>query len=174
MNLVCNWLPKRILLPDNDRNKYQEYEEYLYKIFLSEIFNKIGKYNGKEVSMRRLPELNNKFESFYHIIGGKPIAGKCHPNIERASRLTWGKAIIQHNPCFETGCACSGLLSWDTIEKNRHMHKILFKDKKYLVILEERKNYWLYITSYYIDEAHRLRKLTKEYHDIKTKNALQT
>lgn len=176
MSVNCKWLPKRIMLPNDDWSEYSEYEERLYEIFISEIYKKIGKYKGKIVKMRRQPEWNNKHESFYHIICDKTKdkENKWYPNIERASRLTWGKAIIQHNPCNETSCNCSGLLSWDMIDEGkRHIHKILFKDKKYTVILEERPNYWLYITSYYIDDSYRLRKLTKEYHDTKTKNALQ-
>lgn len=174
MNSDCQWLPKRILLPNNDYSKYKEYEDYLYGIFLSEIYGKIDDYKGKKVTMRRTPEIYERYESFYHIICDKIDKDSWYPNLERASRLTWGKAIIQHNPCLESSCNCSGLLSWDKIEGSRSIHKILFKDKKYLVILEERAEYWLYITSYYIEDSYRLRKLTKEYHDNKTKNALHS
>lgn len=175
MSTECKWLPKRILLPDDDWANYSEYEEDLYKVYLSEIYNKIGFYKGKIVQMRRNPEWHNKNESFYHIICDKTKDKDniWYPNIERASRLTWGKAIIQHNPCQETACDCSGLLSWDMIEDGKKKHKILFKEMKYIVILEERKDYWLYITSFYIENSHRLRKYTKEYHEYKTKNALQ-
>ncbi len=174
MSTECKWLPKRILLPDDDWANYPQYEEDLYKIFLSEIYNKIGFYKEKIVKMRRVPERNNKYESFYHIICDKTKdkENMWYPNIERASRLTWGKAIIQHNPCQDSACDCSGLLSWNAVERGRLIHKILFKDKKYLVILEEREDYWLYITSYYIEDSQRLRKFTKEYHEYKTKNAL--
>lgn len=176
MSEKCKWLPKRILLPNDDWTNYPQYEEDLYNIYLSEIYNKIGYYKGKYVQMRRQPERNSKHESFYHIICDKTKDKDniWYPNIERASRLTWGKAIIQHDPCHDSSCNCSGLLSWDIEESQRHIHKILFKEAKYLVILEERDDYWLYITSYYIDNSHRLRGLTKEYHDHKTKNALQT
>lgn len=175
MSMKCEWLPKRILLPDDNWDNYPQYEEDLYLIFLADIYNKIGNYKGKVVMMRRHPEWNNKNESFYHIICDKTKdkENKWYPNIERASRITWGKAIIQHNPCSNEACECSGLLSWDSVESKRRIHKILFKDVRYLVILEERDDYWLYLTSYYIDSAHRIRKLTKEYHDYKTKNALQ-
>lgn len=172
MNDICKWLPKRILLPNNDFSKYKEYEDELYDIFLSTIYGKIGNYKGKTVNMRKTPETFNRYESFYHIICDKQGKDIWYPNLERASRILWGKAIIEHNPCEENECECSGLLSWDKIEGNKHMHKILFKDKKYLVILEERKDYWLYITSYYIENSFRLRKLVKEYYDIKARNAL--
>lgn len=171
MSTECKWLPKRILPPNDERANFPQYEEELYKVFLSEIYNKIGLYKGKNVQMRRHPEQNGKHESFYHIICGKDNFR--YQNIERASRLTWGKAIIQHEPCHDLSCNCSGLLTWDTVERNRHLRKILFKEVRYLVILEERDDFWLYITSYYIDNSNRLRSLTKEYHNNKTKNALQ-
>ena len=171
MSVKCKWLPERILLPNNDFGKYKEYENHLYDVFLSDIFNKVGCYKGKRVSMRKTPETFNRHESFYHIICDKR-GDIWYPNFERASRILWGKAIIEHNPCEENCCDCSGLLSWDKKEGNRNIHKILFKDKKYLVILEERQNYWIYITSYYIEDSYRLRKISKEYYEIKAKNAL--
>lgn len=178
MGLECKWLPKRILLPDDDWSNYPAYEEKLYQIFLKEIYNHIDFYKSKPVHMRRAPEWNNKHESFYHIICDKTKDkdNLWFPNKERASRLKWGKAIIEHDPCFESCCNCAGLYSWDTVDQNgkRKIHKILFKEKKYLVILEERSDYWLYITSYYIDGSRKLRELTKEYHDIKAKNALHS
>ena len=42
MSTKCDWLPKRILLPDDNWDNYPQYEEDLYSIYLADIFNKIG------------------------------------------------------------------------------------------------------------------------------------
>ena len=176
MSVKCGWLPKRIMPPENVWNKdeYIKYEDILYQIYIDQIFNKIGIYNGKLVSMKKYPLTAERHESFYHIICGTHKDGTIKGlDTERASRLLWGKAMIQNEPCKYdlSACGCSGLLVWDSNYKGKRRRKILFKDKRYIVILEDRPKYWLYITSYYIESSYKLQNLTKEYHEA-TKNAL--
>ena len=58
---------------------------------------------------------------------------------------------------------------WSQPYKNTVRIKILLYEEKYLVILEKRKDYYLLITAYYVDQKHRLEALVNEYN--KTKSA---
>lgn len=178
MSIECKWLPKLILPPDNvwDRDEYIKYENKLYDIYINEIFNKIGYYEGKVVSMKRLPLTAERHESFYHIICGTYSDGTIKGlDIDRASRILWGKAMIQNEPCQydNSSCSCNGLLVWNKKYKGKNRRIILFKEKRYIVVLENREDYWLYITSYYIENNHKLQSLTKEYRET-AKNALHS
>ncbi len=167
MHNGCEWLSKPIKFPDNIYT--EEVEEELYKVFIEEIYNCKWFYEGKKVSMRDVPFYKGKEESFFHIISGKdnPMLRDCQINIDRAARLRWGKEIIEHEPCKQSGNCCKGLLVWDHFDSivNKTRRKIFHSKVNYLVILEERKNYWLYITSYRIGDTYKRRKILKEAHD---------
>ena len=91
----------------------------------------------------------------------------CQTDIDRVTRLRWGKEIIEHEPCVQSGKCCKGLLVWDYFDNRlRKIRRKIFHTKvNYLVILEERKDYWLYITSYRIGDTYRRRELLKEAHN---------
>ena len=52
----------------------------------------------------------------------------------------------------------------NSVQKDKQPRfKILFEEERYVVIIEERTDYCLLITAYYLDADHSLRKLLKEY-----------
>lgn len=64
------------------------------------------------------------------------------------------------------------LLVWEkTVGRDNRVH-ILNEEEKYLIVLTERKRYYLFWTAFYIEENHTLRKKKKEYENyIKAKTA---
>ncbi len=162
----CEWLSTPIKIPDNIYT--EAVEEELYKIFFEEIYNCEWFYGSKKISMRKQPLYRGKEESFFHIISGKdnPMLSDCQTDIDRVTRLRWGKEIIEHEPCMQSGNCCKGLLVWDYFDNRiRKIRRKIFHPKvNYLVILEERKDYWLYITSYRIGDTYRRQELLKEAH----------
>ena len=44
------------------------------------------------------------------------------------------------------------------------------KKYNYLVIIEERKEYWIFVTGYYVSGSHNRKELTKEYHECKKRS----
>lgn len=172
MHNGCEWLSKPIKIPDNIYT--EAVEEELYKIFLKEIYNCEWYYKNKKVSMKEKPLYKGKEESFFHIIAGKdnPMLNDYQIDIDRAARLRWGKEIIEHEPCKKSGSCCNGLLAWGCFHNKAKSErwKIFHPKVNYLVILEERKDYWLYITSYRIGNTHRRREILKEaYNNINKK-----
>lgn len=164
----CQILSEPVKFPNGIYN--ENMEEELYRIFKSELFDSEFYYQNKPVYYRKLPLYKEKEEAFYHIIGGKdnPMINGYQQDIARAARIRWGKEIIINTPCQFT---CSeGILVWE----NRHRTLLYHKKYSYLVILEEHKEYWIYITSYRIGDSYAKRKLLKQAHDYKNKKRLTT
>lgn len=162
----CDWLSEPIKIPNNIYN--EEVEEELYKIFLVELYNCDWYYRNKKVIMREQPKCRGKEESFFHIISGKdnPMLSECQTNIDRIARMRWGKEIIINEPCMKSCDCCKGILVWENNRsKSKHIRTKLFHTKfNYLVIIEERKDYWLYITSYRVGNTHKRNEIMKEAH----------
>lgn len=121
-------------------------------------------FRGKEVKFRSNPPIQGKDEGFYHIIAGY----KGYPVIEeRAKRLLWGKDILTNIPCptVDIEKCCEGLWIWKTDKNEISVERVsIFHPKvNYLVIIEERANYWVYITSYKIGNTYTRSQLKLEY-----------
>lgn len=144
-----------------------ETENMLFRLFNDNFFNLY--YRNKPIHIRQEPLVRGKPETFFHIICDHNLTGHEYNTIsqERAQRLLWGPAIIMNEPC-NIGCDdCDGIYVWyfDYQSKNgvRKRLKLYHKKYSYLVILEERNKYWLYITSYRVDNSQSRRKLILEY-----------
>lgn len=158
----CKLLPELIKIPYPIES--EEAENMLYDLYKKNLYDADWYYKNKSVVMRDLPKHNNKEESFFHIISDKNILGSGSYytiNIERAKRMLWGKAIIENEPCPHQ--CCQGIYVWNFNYKNRIRTKIFHPKFNYLIILEERQNYWLYITSYRINNSYRRKDLIAEY-----------
>lgn len=162
----CFILSEPIKFPDNIYTP--DMEEKLYYIFKNELFGSIFVYQDKPVFYRRFPLYKEREEAFYHIIAGKdnPMITGYQQDIVRASRIRWGKEIICNTPC-QLDC-CEGIEVWEQNKRTKFYHK----KYNYLVILEERKDYWLYITSYRLSDSYSRRKILKEAHEYKSKKRL--
>ncbi len=166
----CEWLPELIKL---DTEIDDEIIEILYNIFSTDIYGTTLYYKGKEVRFRREPMWKGKEEGFFHLISDKNLHGKEYYtlNIDRARRLLWGKAIIEHEPCRLQSIkkCCKGVYNWSFTyiynKYNNERVKLLHSEYRYLVILEERADYWLFITGYYIENGYKFKELKKEYID---------
>lgn len=161
----CEWLPELIKF---DTMIEDEIIEILYKIFKTNIHNRSFSYEGKEVHFRKDPLWKNKEESFFHMISDKNLHNNSYYslNMDRARRLLWSKALILHSPCRVQSAkkCCKGVLSWHFLYNGKKDRvKILHSEYRYLVILENRDNYWLFITGYYIENGYKHKDLIKEY-----------
>lgn len=158
----CSWLSEPLKLKgsvDDD-----DVIEELYKLYTAELRDSVFTFKGKVVKYRSNPPIKGKDEGFYHIISGY----RGDPVIEeRAKRLLWGKEILLHTPCpaIELEKCCEGLWVWKTDKNECSTERVhIFHPKvNYLVILEERPDYWVYITSYRIGDTHKRRELKLEY-----------
>lgn len=158
----CGWLPEPIKM--SGFNYDDEALEKLYQMYISELRDCKFTFREKEVKFRSNPPIEGKEEGFFHIISGyrgRPV------DDERAKRMLWGKEILLHTPCptFDIEQCCEGIWVWKSNNNQLKKERVhIFHPKvNYLVIIEERQNYWSYVTSYRVGNSQKRREFKLEY-----------
>lgn len=136
------WLPDLVAYDSN----WDSYSEVLYKEYIETYRNGVPiVFNGKLVTAPRQPEFYGKSESFWHIIGGKDNI----PDKDRCERIRWARAIIEN----VNDEAVSVLFE----KRGRRKTTILWlREYDYVVILDERKEYYLLKTAYCVKPHKRI------------------
>ena len=168
--MECSWLPPLQMFSGN----LEEYNELLYQIFVVNYMNNHPMFNGKVVVPRKHPIYNGKYESFFHITCGHYLNIEDRvPDFRRCERIEWPKAMIEYNGCH---CIenCENFLIWKKKYKNTYRYSFLLKNERYLVIIEERKKYYILITASPLTYSHALSDQLVYYEEaLKTENAIR-
>lgn len=92
-------------------------------------------------------------------------SGSRLPDAERSERISWPRPVVEHHPfCEICGYAqCTRPWVWRKNDKNKDRVKIYLPNQQYLVVLGERRDYWVLITAYYVNRQWSIDKLEKEY-----------
>lgn len=156
------WLPK--LEPYDGSSDWIEYSDYLYAIFLDDFINSIPIIKNTRVAVKKYPTYNDKHEAYFHITC-KNYNYNDHnamrdPDLNRCARIRWPRAFIDN---YDS----SNLLVWKAPYKSTHRINIMFKEKRYIVVLEDRTDYYLLITAYYFDYQNAFARKIKEYKTYK-------
>ena len=166
----CKWLPD--IYECKDYNKWPEYLDELYKIFQKDFVKDGIMFEGKYVNYRKEP-MDGKYENaFIHLTHKDEFHNSNDPNDrvldpKRAARIGWNKPIIEHYPCNENCKDCEKILYFEEYHGKNIKAYFLFKDVRFLVIIEKRKNYNLLITGYYIEYDNAMEKYIKKYEQYK-------
>lgn len=166
----CEWLPDLILF--NEFNDWNEYENYLYEIYLDDFKRNTAYIFNKPIRVRINPTISDKDQTFFHITSNSDHAKTNDPNdrvpdFRRCERIAWPREIIDNYLC-DKKCLCNKIKVWREPYKGNTRIHLLFEDAKFLVVLEERKEYILFITSFYIEYRHQIKKQLKKYEKYKT------
>lgn len=155
---TCSALPELVNLSDFNGD-FKKYQDHLYhNIFKTEIYNGKIFYNGKCIMLKRYPEYLEKEESFFHLTSKfyNHNEEDREPDLRRCERLGWIKPAIEvnhldicNNPCFEM---------YKKIVSGKERVILLNVEERYNIILEERKEYCILVTAYYIEHDNRLRR----------------
>ena len=162
---ICLWLPKIITL-EMFKGIWEEYNNELYKIFIRDfIINKLY-FKNKKVVVRANPKYKNYEHAFIHLTttsipNAKDINDRL-PDLKRCERLEWNRKIIENYECKNNCPTCKKILYYEEYYKNNIRISLLFPDVRFKVVLEERKDYFLLITGYYINYDYRLNKELKK------------
>ncbi len=137
-------------------NPWEEYEDYIYKIFLETVVNnKNLTFQGFPIRCKYLPADKNKHFSFWHIISEGLEEENRTPDLRRCERIRWIAWVI-NNVEYER-------ISWWENRRGANTHiVILYEEEKYVVILAKRQNYYLLKSAYIISSDKRLERLKKE------------
>lgn len=141
------------------------YFDAIYRIFHNDFIQAQPIYKGLNVSVRKYPEVDGMHRTFYHITHEGEDEANRQPDFRRMERIRFPKFVIEN---FEH----EEILIWKNIRGKDERIVLLNKAENYIVILTDRKEYYMFITAYYIETEHRKRKLLKEYETyIKAKTA---
>lgn len=166
----CKWLPD--IVECTDFGKWNEYLDSIYEIFKKDFIDNRPIFDGKGVNFRKAP-MDGKYEhTFIHLTHKDEYHNFSNPNDRlpdprRAERMGWNKAIIENYKCSDTCENCDKVLYFEEYYKKNIRVYLLFKDVKFLVIIEKRENYNLLITGYYIEYEHTMKKYIKKYEQYK-------
>jgi hypothetical protein len=162
----CKWLPD--IVECTDFAKWNEYLDNIYEIFRKDFIENKPIFENRIVNYRRAP-MDGKYEhTFIHLTHKDEFNNSSNPNDRipdprRSERIKWNKKIIENYICEETCNGCEKILYFEEYNGNNIKVYLLFKDEKFLVILEKRRNYNLIITGYYIYYDNAMDKYIKKY-----------
>ncbi|MBT3210197.1 MAG: hypothetical protein HN704_00820 [Bacteroidetes bacterium] len=157
-------LPEIITLEEFEGN-FPSFYEAVYDIFKSDFVNTKPIYKGKQLRLKAHPYIEGKEYTFYHFTHEGNIECDRKPNLRRMERIAFPRPMIDNSEHSE-------LKVWRNKRRNKERILILHEEEKYIVVLEDRKNYILPWTAYYIEHNNKIRRLIKEYElYIKTETA---
>ena len=157
---IPDWLPK--LEYFEDYNDWDQYVDALYEIYVNDFIRNKFQFHSKRVSTRRLPYTHGKDRTFWHIIQEGKNEGDRIPAFRRCERIRWPKAIIINH-------RDSQIKMWNYQKrkiKGTKPRTYLWFNNEFLVILEKRPSYVLFITAYPTDRRHSIEKLEKEFNEV--------
>lgn len=166
----CKWLPE--IVECEDYTKWNEYLDTIYKIFKTDFIDSKPIFEGKYVNFRKAP-MDGKYEhTFTHLTHKDEYHNSTNPNDRipdprRAERIGWNRPIIENYKCDENCENCNKVLYFEQYYKKNIRVYFLFKDAKFLVIIEKREDYNLLITGYYIEFENAMKKYIKKYEQYK-------
>jgi len=161
------WLPNQEFYSDYD--SWESYQETLYDIFKTDFLDSHPFFENIRVSVKHYPIEFGKEEAFFHITC-KDYSGNGErvPDFRRCERIRWIRAFIENYDCDATLCEdCEGVKVWREPYKSRTRIHILLEEERYLVILEQRPDYFLLITAFYLDYDNALEKQLRHYEQYK-------
>jgi hypothetical protein len=139
---------------------FQSYFEAAYVVFHNDFIKSQPIYENSKVSVRKYPEVEGIHRTFYHITHQGEDEQNRQPDLRRLERIRFPRFMIDNYKH-------KSILIWKN-KRDRDERIVLFNESEnYIVILSNRKKYYLFITAYYVETEHRKRKLLKEYNEYK-------
>lgn len=150
-----NWLPDLITMESFSGN-WQHFFEFVYDAFHQDFVANKPNFRGKRLGLKRYPEYDGKSATFWHMISEGSQESERTPDLRRCERIRWPKPIIENDtdPKLKVWAEPKGA--------NKRIH-IWFELEGYLVVLDDRKDFILPWTAFYIEYDHQRRKYNKRF-----------
>ena len=159
MSNHVDWLPDLVTLADCD-GKWEAYLNTIYEYFCDDFVRSKPAYKAKRFALKRHPLYDGKEATFWHLISEGPVEAGRLPDFRRCERIRWPRPMIE---AIDSGNVCV----WRNVRKRNERVVIALGDFSYVVILDDREDYVLLWTAYFVEREHQRRKLEKEYHQWK-------
>ena len=152
-----------------------EWNSYLNKLYIEvfkpQFLENVPIFKGGRVLSRREPMDGEWEHGFTHMTHVDLQHNSTDPNdripdLRRSERLNWVKRIIENYECSIEN-DCGKILYWEEMYRGRVRCNLLFKDERFLIVLEKARNVYFLITSFYIEKDWELNKRIRKYETYK-------
>lgn len=149
------WLPELVTMESFGGN-WASFFNAVYNYFHQDFVVNKPVFRGKRLGLKRHPEYDGKSATFWHMMSEGSVEEERTPDIRRCERIRWPKSIIDND-------SDTNIKVW--AEKkggNKRIH-IWFEQEGYLVVLDDRRDYILPWTAFYIEREHERKKYDKRF-----------
>ncbi len=155
--------PDLIFMEEYGHN-FSNYFNAVYAVFKECFEDSQPLFQGVKVSAQKQPLVDGQFHrTFYHITHEGEVENFRNPDFRRMERIRFPKFVIE-------SCPHSEILVWKNTRGKDTRVLIYNETEKYLVVLTERKGFYLFWTAYLVDQKHTYNKLMTEYQAYKKAN----
>lgn len=152
-----DWLPPLVYLQDYG-GQWEQYIEAVYGYFKSDFIDSRPQFGDKPVELKRYPLLEGKEATFWHITSEGKEETQRVPDLRRCEMIRWPRPIIEHYDDKAIKC-------WPNRRSGDKRITLWLYDQDYVVVLAQRKNYFLLWTAYYVRYPRTRRTLLAEYEE---------
>lgn len=153
---MIKWLPKKLYLKDYDHD-LDLFVQAVYDVFKQDFLCTKPYFRGKRLGLKRHPEREGKSATFWHMTTVGEVESERQLDFERCERMPWPKPVIENSTDLV-------LKVWaESRGGSRRIH-IWLEAEGYIVVLDERKNFILPWTAFYVEKEHQRKKYNKRWH----------
>jgi len=161
-------LPELVFLGDFG-NEWKPYIEAVYEMFRRDFIQSKPRFRGRKIALKRLPLIDGKECTFYHITHKGSDEQNRIPDLRRCERIGWARPVIEECDTWE-------LKVWPQ-KHGSELRICIWLEREgepdYMVILADRKTHILLWTAFVIEYPHEKRKRQHEYDAYKKAEAAQ-
>ena len=148
-------LPEMIYLEDFGGD-FDAYNEAVYEVFKEDFVTTRPTFEGTVLRLKKHPYVDGKEYTYYHFTHSGDIENDRTPDMRRMERMPFPRPMIDNS-------GDPSLKVWRNKRGTKDRILILDEEERYLVILDDRGEYILPWTAYYIEYNNKIRRLLKEY-----------
>ena len=149
------WLPGLITLADCDGD-WRKYLATIYAEFRREFLESMPTYPGKRFALKRYPVQLGKEATFWHLVQEGKVEEDRIPDFRRCERIRWPRPMIE--------AVLSGHVRvWRNLRGSSDRILIAVSDFSYVVILDDRSDFVLLWTAYFVERDHQRKKFAREF-----------
>lgn len=131
------------------------YIESVYQVYTDTILNSGLAINNIPVRPRYTPESQGKEFGFWHVTSEGELEEEREPDLRRCERIRWLKWTIDNFAQY------TDISHWVEKKGNNQDMVIWIESEQYVVVLSERRDYWLLKTAYLATKSGKIRQLTR-------------
>ena len=145
----------------------ESFLDYLHNIFCDFFFKNKITYNGKRIIVSKEKESDGRLERFWHVISYQEDYTNRESRFPDTARCN-AIHFIPHltGKCIEVE-KCNNILITERNEKNKNKVYVWCTNKNIMVILEEKKNIYRFITCFIVRGAKNKKKYLDRYEEYK-------